>query len=527
MAEVLSPIMSEAIKNQVEYAKDEVVDALCPVIGKTIRKSLAEAMRNLVRAVNERIERTLSLRFLFKRIKARAAGVSKADLILKESLPFGIHQVFLIHRETGILLLHASSQSSHSEANQELISGMLTAIQDFARTLFEGETERDLNEIQYEDMQIRLEVGRYAYLAFVSSGIPPDGFGDEVAHLGEEIHKKFLPVLREFEGRIDVFQPAYHLLTRFIQKYQTAPARDTGEEAAQKGTRRGLILLFLVPLLLLGVYFGVFVIPKKIMEGKIRADLEPLKKEHVVFANTEVQFSVRGSLVTMTGFVSQRKQMDEVEALVSSRPAVKQVVNNIEVKSWPSDPERLHQDVERTLAGDSIDVSKITFVIEDGTLFMEGIVANEREKALIRKAVLENISIPVIVDNVEPSSSEQKILQEIEGTVLFFKTGDFQLDSEGANVLGGLLQKLRQVSFEQLYIIGHADDIGTSRINMDLSRRRAEWIKAFLVQNGIQEEKLKIIAKGSEKPVSLERTYEGRALNRRVVFLFHLEEEVP
>jgi len=527
MAEILSPIMSEAIKNQVEYAKDEVVDALYPVIGKTIRKSLAEAMRNLVSTVNERIERALSLKFLFKRIKARAAGVSQADLILKESLPFNIHQVFLIHKETGILLLHTSAQSSHSEVNQELVSGMLTAIQDFARTLFEGEAERDLNEIQYEDMQIRLEVGRYSYLAFISSGVPPEGFYDNAADLGEEIHKKFLPQLRDFEGKTDDFQAAYPILARFMHRYHADSSPDSDEGAERKRTRWGLVFLLAMPLVMLVLYFGIFVIPKNITERKLQADLKPLKKEHAVFKNTAVQFKVNGSQVALTGSVIERKQKNEIESLVSSQPGVKKVVNMIEVKPWPSDPERLYEDVERILAEDSLDLSDIKFVIEGGVLYMEGTAATKQKKALILKAVMKSISLPVIIDNIELGTIDQAILKEIESTVLNYKSGEFQLDSQGLNVLAELLGKLKQVSFEQLYIIGHADDVGTERINMEISRRRAEWIKSYLVQNGIQEEKLKIIARGFDQPVSLDKTNEGRALNRRVIFSFQLEEEVP
>lgn len=527
MAEVLSPIMSEAIKNQVEYAKDEVVNALYPVIGKTIRKSIAEAMRNLARTVNEKVERALSLRLLVKRIKARVSGVSPEDLILKESMPFEIQEIFLIHKDTGIMLLHASSQSSHSQADKELISGMLTAIQDFAGTVFSGEEARDLHEIQYEDRQIRLEVGQHAYLAFVSSGLPPDDFSEEIADLGSEIHRKFLPALRDFAGNVDVFQSAYPMLVRFLHKHQTALVQDSGIGVVQKRSRKGLVFLLVLPLILLGVYFGVFVIPKKITEKKILADLEPLTKEHTVFADAQVQFRVDGSLVTMSGTVDRRNQKDDIEALVSSRPRVKQVENMIEVMPWPSDPEDLHKEVQKILSEDSLDLSQVKFVFADGRLYMEGVALTDQERSQIRKAVAECTSLPVIVDNIELASTEQRILQEIEGMVLYFSSGQSSLDSQGLDEVRRLLQRLSEVSFERLYVIGHADDIGTDAVNMQLSRRRAEWIRSYLIQNGIQAEKLTVIARGSEQPVGLDQTNEARALNRRVVFAFHLDEQRP
>jgi OOP family OmpA-OmpF porin len=87
--------------------------------------------------------------------------------------------------------------------------------------------------------------------------------------------------------------------------------------------------------------------------------------------------------------------------------------------------------------------------------------------------------------------------------------------------------KLKHLDFQQLQIIGHADDTGTSDINLWLSQKRAEWIKSFLVESGIPDNKLTVVARGSEDPVSLEKTEQARALNRRVVFVFRQEEQVP
>jgi outer membrane protein OmpA-like peptidoglycan-associated protein len=522
MAEVLSPIMSEAIKNQIEYAKDEVVDALYPVIGKTIRKSIAEAMRHLARNVNEKVQRAVSLRFLLKRIKARAAGVSQEELILKESLPFGIQEVFLIHKETGILLVHASEKSSHSEVDKELISGMLTAIRDFAQTLFTGEEERDLNEIQYEDRQIRLEIGRHAYLAFILSGLSPDDFSDESADLNHEIHKKFLPALREFEGRTDVFQPAHHLLARFIRKYQIEHKPEAVDAAAQKRSRWGFVFILALPLILLLLYIGIFVIPRNISARKISTSLEALKEENAVIRASDVEFDVSGRSVFLSGNVIQEKRRNEIESLIASQPGVKKVINQVKVVPWSTDPEQLLEDVRRSLSESSSDLSQIRFFIEDGKLYMEGITATEEDKSLIRESVLQNTKLPVIIDKIELKAD--KAVSEIEGSVLYFSTGEFQLDPQGSAVLEALLQKLARISYEQLYIIGHADDIGSPAVNMDLSRRRAEWIKSYLIDKGIQEEKLIVIARGSEQPVILDKTTEGRTLNRRVAFSFYLNE---
>lgn len=148
MAEALAPIMGEAIKRQVSEAKEDVVDALYPIIGKTIRKSVAEAMKNLVDTVNQKFEQALRNRFFKKRIQSKLTGVSKGELVIRDSIPFNIEEIFLIHRESGLLISHVSSSMPEGTVDKELISGMLTAIGDFVTNAFKTNKDEDLNEIQ-------------------------------------------------------------------------------------------------------------------------------------------------------------------------------------------------------------------------------------------------------------------------------------------------------------------------------------------------------------------------------------------
>jgi OOP family OmpA-OmpF porin len=63
---------------------------------------------------------------------------------------------------------------------------------------------------------------------------------------------------------------------------------------------------------------------------------------------------------------------------------------------------------------------------------------------------------------------------------------------------------------------GHTDSIGTKAYNDALSIRRAQAVKTYLVNKGVQEERLSLEGFGFSKPVATNDTAEGRALNRRV-----------
>ncbi len=65
-------------------------------------------------------------------------------------------------------------------------------------------------------------------------------------------------------------------------------------------------------------------------------------------------------------------------------------------------------------------------------------------------------------------------------------------------------------------IQGHTDNKGTAVYNEKLSRKRAESVKAYLVNRGIASERLSTSGYGFTKPVAPNTSNEGRALNRRV-----------
>ncbi len=74
-------------------------------------------------------------------------------------------------------------------------------------------------------------------------------------------------------------------------------------------------------------------------------------------------------------------------------------------------------------------------------------------------------------------------------------------------------------------IEGHTCSIGTSAYNMDLSRRRAESVKAYMVKNfGIDPARLTTVGYGEEKPIADNNTRAGRMKNRRVYAI--VSEEV-
>ena len=78
-----------------------------------------------------------------------------------------------------------------------------------------------------------------------------------------------------------------------------------------------------------------------------------------------------------------------------------------------------------------------------------------------------------------------------------------------------VLKEFEEVHFE---ISGHTDTDGSRDYNIDLSRRRAESVRAYLVKNGIPEERLTTRGAGPDEPLAPNDTRKNKSQNRRIEF---------
>ena len=175
-AQNLAPLVGAAIKEQIRGERDTMIDALYPVIGSTISKYLSQTLATLVQSVNQKIEAHLSFKGITRRIRARFLGLSEAELLLRESMPWSVDAAFLIHKGSG-LVIALSQNPGVPVLDPDLLSGMLTAIRSlFNESLLKGSNGGQLDQIEYGDSKIVLEVAGYCYLAAVVRGIPDDTF---------------------------------------------------------------------------------------------------------------------------------------------------------------------------------------------------------------------------------------------------------------------------------------------------------------------------------------------------------------
>jgi outer membrane protein OmpA-like peptidoglycan-associated protein len=100
-----------------------------------------------------------------------------------------------------------------------------------------------------------------------------------------------------------------------------------------------------------------------------------------------------------------------------------------------------------------------------------------------------------------------------------------KLNEEAKAYLDDLAVLLNANKALQLKVSGHTDNIGTVEANQTISEERAKAVVVYLMEIGIEEDRLSYEGKGATVPLYKNNTEENRAKNRRVEFLIYAEKE--
>ncbi len=221
----LAPVVGEAIRNSFRNDPQPLVDAIFPVMGPAIRRAIANALSELVQSINTSLEHTVSFRGLAWRIEAMRTGRSFGEVVLSRSLLFRVEQLFVIHRETGLLIEHRTATGVQA-LSPDMVASMMTALGDFARDSFRVSQEEGLDSFALGDLTVWVESGPGAILAAVIRGQPPLSLREKLAQALEEVHLAHAADLERFQATGLAFPVREGILERcLIVQAQDAPGR--------------------------------------------------------------------------------------------------------------------------------------------------------------------------------------------------------------------------------------------------------------------------------------------------------------
>jgi OOP family OmpA-OmpF porin len=249
LGRALAPTIETALTESIRRNPRDIATAIFPVLGPAIRKAIAETMAGLVRSIDSAVEHSFSIQGIKWRIESWRTGVPYAEVVIAHALIYRVEQVFLIHAETGLLLAHVTAPDLNVP-DADLISGMLTAIQDFVRDSFRPGEGGTLSTFTVGEHTVHVEAGPRALIAAVIRGQSPESVQERLQRTIEQIHLEYAFPLAEFEGDATPFASAAPLLEENIE---TVLSTDVASERGRTRWLRWAIPLAIVVLVWAGL----------------------------------------------------------------------------------------------------------------------------------------------------------------------------------------------------------------------------------------------------------------------------------
>ncbi|TIM70013.1 MAG: OmpA family protein [Mesorhizobium sp.] len=199
LGEALTPAVERAVQRSIQKSPRTLTDILYPVFLPAIRKSIGEKIDQTFQSLNETLRHIFTWHGLKWRFEAWRTGASFSEVVLKHSLVYRVEHVFLINRNSGILIAHVTADNATSE-DPQLISSMLSAIQDFVKDSFNEKEQSGLDTIRFGELRLWSEVGPFATLVAVIRGNPPEELHEIVRDVLFRIHDEYSQALEQFDG---------------------------------------------------------------------------------------------------------------------------------------------------------------------------------------------------------------------------------------------------------------------------------------------------------------------------------------
>ena len=485
----LMPSVEEALRESVRKDPSVLAGALFPVMGPAIRKSIAESIRSMLESFNQTMEHSLSAQGIRWRLESIRTGRPFAEVVLLHSLVYRVEQVFLIHKATSLLLAHCVA-SHVSTKDPSLVSGMLSAIQSYARDSFKAPKEDTLESIQVGDLEVWVVSGPQALLAAVIRGHAPASYRATLEKTIEDIHRDFGRALEDFDGDSAPFAAAEPLLEHCLESHY---------EPKTSTKRKPYVAIAALAALAVAV---TSLIMSVLNDRKWNHFMESLQSQH-------------GILVTSSGKEHGQHLVRGLRDPLAADPSVLRDKEQIDPSSVKFQLEPYYslgdEFIEKRAIEMLVPPHDVTCTVKDGVLSATGKAPSDWVRKLKdRGPLVPGVKKVDATQLVSTEASETEMLAAaLKSTIFTFPIGVAEIEPEqeakfesAAELINSLLGKVAPLSQPLMVeVIGHTDTSGTEGLNMSLSQQRAEYATRKLVEAGVARRNLVPRGVGTAEPV--------------------------
>lgn len=499
ISEALAPAMGKAIKEQVILERDAMIDALYPVIGSTITRYMGEAIRE----INEKISNTLSLEGVQRKIRAKVQGVSEAELILQEVMKFTVKAVFLIHKASGLIISEVQ-ESGEEKLESEMLAGMLTAIRSFVNDcVIKAEEVQELNEIEYGDSRIIIEVAGYCYLAVVVKGEINHRFLQKIRATLTTIIQRYGKNIEEFDGDSETIPTAVEEQLKILI-LQNSKSRKNQPPIA-------LLLVSIVVLSLILIPWGIYQYRRGV-NSKVETAVDQSFDSEPELALYRLNSAADRNTLTLTGKLPNQRLKEKAEVIAQKNAPNWEINNEIVAVKVPPDPLLVEAEVKR-----------LTAVLNQ----MNGISISTQYQSPDQVKIEGTVIQPEDVDKITQAFENIEGVQSITSGLTFKPlpiTTRIYFQSNSAKILPQdltikvlpIAQYMKQFPDLRLRITGYTDQVGKPKENQQLALKRAQAVQTALESYGVDRSRIEATGKAERPPGVTED--QPTWLSRTVIF---------
>ena len=500
LTRALAPTIEEAITTSVRRNPRPLADALFPIFGPAIRKAIAASLNGMVESLNRTLEHSLSWRALQWRITALRTGKSFAEIVLLNTLVYRVEQVFLIERDSGLLLLHVTAGAS-GVRDADMVSGMLTAIRDFARDSFRVTDDAALDALKVGDLSVWIEQGPHAILAVVVRGAAPPELRTSMQEAIEHVHARFGDKLAQFDGDSAPFESARPALEGLLQSRYRSDRRKS----------RPMVWVLAGALVVAFIVWSALTL---VQRARFDAYIEALRREPGIVV---VSSQRRGGRLIVNGMRDPLAR-DPASLVASANLADGDVTGNWQLYQALEPP--FIAERARQLLRAPADV-KLTF--SDGVLTAGGNAPVDwiRESFRVWNFVptVKRYDAGALIE-----SELRRLGSQLEARPLIYTRGSTELEPESQRHLDAALRDIAAINElaemvarrARIEITGHADSDGPPESNDPLSLSRATRVRDLIAAQRYARLDLTASGAGSRQPLTVDGNEAAKRKNRRV-----------
>ncbi len=513
LIEALTPSIVGSLTESARKHPGILSEALFPVVGPAVRRSIAQYIRSMTESFNRALEYSLSIRGIRWRMEAIRTGKKFAEVVVLHSLVYRVEQVFLIHAGTSLILHHEVAPRVDA-LDPALVSGMLSAIQDFVRDSFSVPRDEPIESMRLGELEVWVEQGPQAILATAIRGHAPEALRLTFREALEKVHGRFGSALEGFDGDSSVFEGVREdLALCFNSRYH---------ENTQGAPKPYFSIALLLLLAAAGIWmwagfrrqrhWSLFVNKLRAQPGIAVTSFTKEKSQYQISGLRDPLAVEPRSLLEGTGLDAGRVQF-RWAPYYSLDDAI--VLKRIAMVLQPP--------------------PTVTLSVRSGNLRVQGKASAAWIEALKRRAIMlpgfQELDMSGLQDQERVEFERHK--HAIESAALLFEVNRAELDAEQQTNFEKLVKEIKATLADGptavgqdlvIEVIGHSDNTGAEAWNLLLSKRRADMVARRLIRNEIKPRSLLVRGIGYSSSLQVAAMGNDTTYHRSVTFRVHVSK---